>query len=407
MQAAEPYAAADRWLLDLDLDGFAREIEALGRRLRSEQGDEDVEHLRGVVMASDVCAFIGLATMWMEPNVLTVLAICLWSHSRFTMLGHHIGHGTYNRLDRSRVYDNRTFALGGLWKRAVDWFDWVLPEAWLVCHNHWHHYRLGEVADPDNIAQATRSWKNKEGMFIVALHTWKWAFGGPNTYKVWKLSSLRKQGRRLPPGTVDQHEPMSLNQAVKLDREGGGIFQLQEYLDRVMIPYILRFLIIPLPLAVFGPHFYLHGLSNLVLGDVLAQIQDFIIITPQHAGGDLYRFEHGCKPNSPTFYLRAVISTANCCTGGDVNDFLHGYGNYQIEHHLWPDLSMLSMRKAQPQVKAICKKYGIPYVQEPVFMRFKKAFDIATCRERMRSFPVELERKADFMDWKDDRVVAV
>lgn len=39
-------------------------------------------------------------------------------------------------------------------------------------------------------------------------------------------------------------------------------------------------------------------------------------------------------------------------------------------------------------------------------MRFKKAFDIATCRERMRWFPVELERKADFMDWKDDRVMA-
>eukprot|EP00619_Florenciella_sp_RCC1007_P005027 CAMPEP_0205924478 /NCGR_PEP_ID=MMETSP1325-20131115/16999_1 /ASSEMBLY_ACC=CAM_ASM_000708 /TAXON_ID=236786 /ORGANISM="Florenciella sp., Strain RCC1007" /LENGTH=59 /DNA_ID=CAMNT_0053292841 /DNA_START=21 /DNA_END=197 /DNA_ORIENTATION=- len=58
--------------------------------------------------------------------------------------------------------------------------------------------------------------------------------------------------------------------------------------------------------------------------------------------------------------------------GTDVVDFIHGWLNYQIEHHLWPDLSMLSYQKAAPLVKDICKRHGVPYVQHNVFWRLKK-----------------------------------
>jgi len=40
------------------------------------------------------------------------------------------------------------------------------------------------------------------------------------------------------------------------------------------------------------------------------------------------------KPRSDDFYLRAVIGSANYKTGGDLNDFFHGWLNYQIEHHM-------------------------------------------------------------------------
>merc|ERR1711906_11579 len=80
-------------------------------------------------------------------------------------------------------------------------------------------------------------------------------------------------------------------------------------------------------------------------------------------------------------------------TGSDLNDFLHGYLNYQIEHHLWPNLSMLSYQRAQPLVKDICDRYGVPYVQENVFIRLKKTLDIMTGAASMKWFPAEYERK--------------
>ncbi len=36
------------------------------------------------------------------------------------------------------------------------------------------------------------------------------------------------------------------------------------------------------------------------------------------------------QPRSDEFYLRAVIGSANFRTGGDFNDFVHGWLNYQI-----------------------------------------------------------------------------
>jgi cytidylate kinase len=45
-----------------------------------------------------------------------------------------------------------------------------------------------------------------------------------------------------------------------------------------------------------------------------------------------------------------VVSSANFRTGGDYNDFWHGWLNYQIEHHVWPNLSALSYQRGQAEV---------------------------------------------------------
>jgi fatty acid desaturase len=52
---------------------------------------------------------------------------------------------------------------------------------------------------------------------------------------------------------------------------------------------------------------------------------------------------------------------------------MHGWLNYQIEHHLWPDMTLLQYRRAQPEVRAICERHGVPYVQESVWRRCAKA----------------------------------
>jgi len=78
--------------------------------------------------------------------------------------------------------------------------------------------------------------------------------------------------------------------------------------------------------------------------------------------------------------------------GTDIVDFLHGYLNYQIEHHMWPSLSMLSYQKSAPMVRKICEKHGVPYIKENVFLRLKKTIDIMVGTTSMRRFPVNYER---------------
>ncbi|MFT5434070.1 MAG: fatty acid desaturase, partial [Myxococcota bacterium] len=59
--------------------------------------------------------------------------------------------------------------------------------------------------------------------------------------------------------------------------------------------------------------------------------------------------------------------------------------NYQIEHHVWPDLSMLQYQRVQPSLKALCEEFGVPYAQESVFKRLRKTLDIMTGGETMRT----------------------
>ena len=52
----------------------------------------------------------------------------------------------------------------------------------------------------------------------------------------------------------------------------------------------------------------------------------------------MYTFDDEVKPRSGAFYVRQIVSSANYAMGSDSVDFVHGWLNYQIEHHVWPDL---------------------------------------------------------------------
>ena len=59
----------------------------------------------------------------------------------------------------------------------------------------------------------------------------------------------------------------------------------------------------------------------------------------------------------------------------------------QKEHGAFGDeLKMLAYQKGAPQVKAICEKHGVPYVQENVFIRVKKTVDIMVGNKSMKQW---------------------
>jgi hypothetical protein len=141
----------DEWISSFNADGFKEDIQALGDKLAAEQGEADLQHLNKIIGWSNAFALIGMCTLWMSPNPITVICLSLWTFSRWTMIGHHICHGGYDKLDKTSYFNRFTFAVGSQYKRTCDWLDWMLPEAWNVEHNNLHHYSLGEGegGDPD------------------------------------------------------------------------------------------------------------------------------------------------------------------------------------------------------------------------------------------------------------------
>ena len=145
-------------------------------------------------------------------------------------------------------------------------------------------------------------------------------------------------------------------------------------LAKCLAPYAaMMFMVIPgASYLLFGAKAAKTALLSTFIADLLTNLHGFVVIAPNHCGSDLYKFSSSVRPKSDEFYLRAVIGSCNYHTGSDFGppgslsadlvDFSQGWLNYQIEHHLYPDLSILSYQKAAPHVRLICLRHGVPYV---------------------------------------------
>lgn len=433
-----PLADADAWVSKLDYEGFGKEVTALGKKLIKEGGDEDVEHLNKLVSWRNTAAAIGVASMWAPPNPVTILALSTWTYASWAMIAHHTCHGGYNRVDAGK-FNSRGFAIGSTIQRGKDWLDWMLPEAWNVEHNRLHHYRLNEAGDPDLVQRNVESFLGdrqvpmaaRYGIVVFFVAFWKWAYYAPNTFKELKLAAWVKEGKPIPEGFKPEQPVTALSFLYARDPSEKALPQIvdpKEFFTKVVAPFFLtRFVLLPAPLLAIpgiGPTLFGHAIVNLIGAELLTNVHSFLTIVTNHCGDDMYTFDDAVKPKTPSFYVRQVVGSVNYDCGTDVIDFSHGFLNYQIEHHgtfcvvfvaaifvridfsrhasfiyplptVWPDLSMLAYQKAAPQLKAICEKYGVPYVQESVFTRLRKTVDIMVGKTTMRTFPTQYEPSKD------------
>ena len=401
--AATKLAPEDAWMATLDHEKFREDVHAIGKELGAQQGPKDVAHLTKIVWWSRLCQYVGFATMWTCVNPVSIFLLSVGTLTRWTIIGHHVCHGGFDKCDKSKRYNRFTFGVGSLWRRSIDWLDWMLVEAWNVEHNQLHHYHLGEISDPDLVEfnmdylrtlDAPMALKYAAVAFMSV--TWKWWYYAPNTFKQLKANERRRAG--LPP-LEGVEAPQTFDFGWLVGRGDNTYVNGFEFLSRVLGPYFVqRFVLMPLPvLLALGFPAYRTACANLFLAELMTNFHSFVVIATNHAGSDLYRFDKHCKPRSSTFYLRQVISSANFDCGTDLIDFMHGFLNYQVEHHLWPDLSMKSYQKAQPMIQALCKKHNVPYIKENVFKRLWVLTKIMVGTDSMRKYPNKYEYAPDIV----------
>ena len=68
-------------------------------------------------------------------------------------------------------------------------------------------------------------------------------------------------------------------------------------------------------------------------------------------------------PDDTLDFLRRQVVTSRNIRGGRFTDLLLGGLNYQVEHHLFPNMPRDNLRKAQPIVRAHCRDLAVPYTE--------------------------------------------
>jgi fatty acid desaturase len=71
-------------------------------------------------------------------------------------------------------------------------------------------------------------------------------------------------------------------------------------------------------------------------------------------------------------FLRVQVLTARNIRGHPLTDLWYGSLNYQIEHHLFPTMPRLNMRRAQPIIKQFCAERGIEYYETSLIQSYRE-----------------------------------
>lgn len=74
-------------------------------------------------------------------------------------------------------------------------------------------------------------------------------------------------------------------------------------------------------------------------------------------------------------FLRRQVMVSRNVRGNPVVDWAMGGLNYQIEHHLFPNMPRCNLKKAQPLVRAHCEREGIDYMEVGLFHSYAIVVD--------------------------------
>ena len=360
----------------MNVQALCQDIEHLKAEAYSSIGYSDFTHLLKIERWGRALSIIGYATAWLIPNPITAVCLSLGTFTRW-LLAHHIMHRGYDRVPGiPHRYTSQGFARG--WRRYVDWFDWLHPDAWDYEHNILHHYHTGEDHDPDLAVRHTEFLRKlpipialKYIVLMLASVTWKFLYYAPNTMSVL--------------------EPTGFNRVKKehiLYISVRNIFQFQnKHVRRLWlecyVPYgLFHFAVVPLLFFPLGKTAVVYVLINKLVAEMITNLHAFVVIGPNHTADDLVKFNFHYNDKAE-FYVTQVLGSVNYSCGTEIIDYLSIWLNYQIEHHLIPDLPMSQYRKIQPRVKALCEKHNLLYRQENVFRRFARMASVCVGRNEM------------------------
>jgi fatty acid desaturase len=116
--------------------------------------------------------------------------------------------------------------------------------------------------------------------------------------------------------------------------------------------------------ALVGPHL----LAIFLVAQLAGGFYFAMIVSPNHKGMPVWESD---VPLS--FLARQVLSSRNVAPGF-VTDFLFGGLNYQIEHHLFPNMPRVNFRRARTLVRDYCREHALPYDETGLVESYVRLF---------------------------------
>jgi fatty acid desaturase len=324
------------------------EFEAIKARYRAKLGPADVAYIQGVRRTSRAAEVVGRGLLWVghDPFTFGLGMLFTWLHRNLESIeiGHNVLHGQYDYFPEIPQFHSHNFK----WKAPVD------EEGWRREHNGQHHVHTNVYEkDPDLNHGFLRMndklpWnKHHRTQLLTYLFL---------AYPV-MLYSFNSQNLGFTEKFREQAFPRG-NEGYALVHPGGDE-RARVKRHRLAVARVVakEYVLMPALALVTGYSALRVALGNLI-ADALNSYWIALTIQATHLTEPLQ--SDTSLGHKGRWYLSQLDSTVNF-KGSRRMSILWGHLNYQIEHHLFPDIPARHYPDMAREVKGVCAKYGIPY----------------------------------------------
>ncbi|WP_375296035.1 fatty acid desaturase family protein [Saccharothrix sp.] len=279
------------------------------------------------VLAATCAAVVLIGDSWWQLVPAVVLAVVF---TQIAFLGHDAGHKQVFTANRTNAVTG--LVLGNLLIGVG--YGW-----WMSKHNRHHANPNHEDEDPDVdiavLAFSAEQAERKRGFFRFVVKHQAWLF----------FPLLLLEGFSL-----------HVIGAVPVVRREVRAWRVEAAL---LVVHAIGYLTL-----VFASMSPVKALVFIAVHQGLFGVYMGCSFAPNHKGMPVLSAGHQLD------FLRKQVLTSRNVTGGRFTDFLLGGLNYQIEHHLFPNMPRPHLRRAQALVRDFCRQRSISYAECGLFTSY-------------------------------------
>ena len=285
--------------------------------------------LQLAMLGASVAALALVSSLWVQLLNAVFLALVF---TQFGFLGHDAGH---RQIFRSAKRNDAVLLLCGL-------VTGMTPSWWQDKHNT-HHLNPNQIGRDGDIEVSTFVYTEEQALASTGVLRFMVRYQAFFFYPVLLLTSLS-----LFFGGI----------AYLMRRERVKYPLIEPVLVLGGVALYLGLIFVFLPPWQAGLFIVVHrALSGFHMGAVFA---------PNHKGMPVLDKE------TELDYMRQQVLTARDVRPSPLVDYMYGGLNYQIEHHLFPNMPRNRFKEAKVVVKAFCHDRGLPYHETGVWQSNKE-----------------------------------
>jgi fatty acid desaturase len=276
-------------------------------------------------------AFVAIGDSWWQLLTAAYLAVAF---AQTALVAHDIAHRQVFRTRRAT--EIASLAVGNLGIGMS--YGW-----WMDKHTRHHANPNHEDRDPD-VNPDLLVWSANQAENATGIATW---FGRWQAYLFFPLLTL--EGLNLHVNSV-----RALRRPALRNRRAEAAMLLLHFAAYATIVLLVlspgkAAAFTAIQLALFGVY----------LGSTFA---------PNHKGMEMVTSD-----DQPLDYLRRQVLTSRNVRGGHLINVALGGLNYQIEHHLFPSMPSVNLRRAKPVIQAFCADIDVPYTETGLIDSYRLA----------------------------------